>query len=97
MDAADVEKTAFCTHRGLFAWLVMPFSLCNAPATFERLMESVLGDLQWSKCLVYLDDIISFGRDFLQALDNLREVFKRLRCAGLKLKPKKCQLFRKEV
>jgi len=97
MDEEDVAKTAFTTHRGLFHWLVMPFGLCNAPATFERLMEGILGDLQWQKCLVYLDDIIVFGTDFDVAYSNLEEVFQRLIEAKLKLKPKKCFLFRNEV
>ena len=54
-------KTAFATHSGLFQFKVMPFGLCNAPATFERLMDRVLQGLRWSRCLVYLDNIISFG------------------------------------
>ena len=49
----------------------MPFGLCNAPATIERLMDQVLQGLRWSCCLVYLDDIISFGTTFGDALDNL--------------------------
>ena len=57
-------KTAFATHSGLFQFRVMPFGLCNAPATFERLMDRVLQGLRWSRCLVYLDDIISFGTRF---------------------------------
>ena len=57
-------KTAFATHSGLFQFRVMPFGLCNAPATFERLMDRVLQGLRWSHCLVYLDDIISFGTTF---------------------------------
>ena len=55
---ADREKTAFCTTEGLFQIRVMPFGLCNAPATFQRLMDLVLAGLQWSECLVYLDDVI---------------------------------------
>ena len=70
-------KTAFTTHSGLFQFKVMPFGLCNAPATFERLMERVLQGLQWSRCLVYLDDIISFGSIFSDALDNLTLIFER--------------------
>ena len=64
-------KTAFATHLGLFQFKVMPFGLCNAPATFERLMGRVLQGLRLSRCLVYLDDIISFGTTFEDALDNL--------------------------
>ena len=60
----DREKTAFCTQEGLFEFNVMPFGLCNAPATFQHLMDSVLAGLQWSSCLVYLDDIIIMGRSF---------------------------------
>ena len=64
MDSSDKCKTAFATHRGLYEFNVMPFGLCNAPGTFSRLMELVLRGLQWDRCLVYLDDIIVFGRTF---------------------------------
>ena len=63
-------KTAFATHSGFFQFRVMPFGLCDAPATFERLMDQVLQGLRWSRCLVYLDDIISFGTTSWDALDN---------------------------
>ena len=55
------RKAAFVTNEGLFQFRVMPFGLCNAPATFERLMDRVLCGMRWSRCLVYLDDVISFG------------------------------------
>ena len=97
MDPEDKEKTAFITHSGLYHWIVMPFGLCNAPATFCRLMETVLADIVWSRCLVYLDDIITFGKDFDICLSNLTAVFIRLRSSNLKLKAKKCELFRTEV
>ena len=71
-------KTAFDTHSGLFQFKVMPFGLCNAPATFERLMDRVLQGLRWTRCLVYLDDIISFGSSFSDALDNLTLIFERI-------------------
>ena len=69
-------KTAFATHSGLFQFRVMPFGLCNAPATFERLMDRGLQGLRWSRCLVYLDDIISFGSTFDGALANLTLIFR---------------------
>ena len=97
VDPNDQEKTAFCTPNGLFEFKVMPFGLCNAPATFQRLMDMVLAGVQWSSCLVYLDDIIIVGKTFQHHLQNLREVFSRLREAGLKLKPSKCDLCCKEV
>ena len=90
-------KTAFATHSGLFQFRVMPFGLCNAPATFERLMDRVLQGLRWSRCLVYLDDIISFGGTFGAALSNLTLIFERLRSYGLQLKSSKCHLFRESV
>jgi hypothetical protein len=60
----DRPKTAFVTRRGLYQFQVMPFGLCNAPATFERLMETVLAGLQWDICLIYLDDVIIYGKNF---------------------------------
>ena len=79
-------KTAFATHSGLFQFRVMPFGLCNAPATFERLMDRVLQGLRWSHCLVYLDYVISFGSTFDSALAKLTLIFERLRSYGLQLK-----------
>ena len=86
-------KTAFATHSGLVQFRVMPFGLCSTPATFERLMDRVLQGLRWSRCLVYLDEIISFGTTFDDALDNLTLIFERLRSYGLQLKSTKCHLF----
>ncbi|KRX65792.1 Retrovirus-related Pol polyprotein from transposon 17.6, partial [Trichinella patagoniensis] len=62
----------------------MPFGLCNAPSTFQRLMETVLRDLVGSDCLVYLDDVIVFGKTAEEHTARLREVFRRLREVGLK-------------
>ena len=97
MAPEDREKTAFSTHRGLFQFTVMPFGLCNAPGTFERLMEVAMRGLQWTSCLVYLDDIVVFSRDFKGHLQRLGEVLGRLEAAGLKVKPSKCRLVRGEV
>ena len=75
----------------------MPFGLCNAPATFQRLMDLVLARLQWSSCLIYLDDVIVTGKTFSEHLLRLKEVFDRLREAKLKLKPSKCAFCKSKV
>ena len=72
----------------------MAFGLCNAPATFERPMDTLLWDL---RCLIYLDDIIFHAMTFGLQLRRLRLVFFRLRAANLKLSPKKCEIFRRKV
>ena len=97
MADSDREKTAFNSRRGLYEFKAMPFGLCNAPATFERLMETVLAGLHWHICLIYLDDIIVTGRTFEDMIANLSEVFERFKTAGLKLKARKCTLFANEV
>ena len=90
-------KTAFATHSGLFQFAVMPFGLCNAPATFERLMSQVMRGLHWKRCLVYIDDILVFGNDFESALHSLELVLTRVAEYGLQLKSTKCNLFRTSV
>lgn len=93
----DREKTAFITHNGLFEFNVMPFGLCNAPATFQRLMNLALSGMLWSECLVYLDDIIIFGRTFEEHLSHLASVLERLREVNLKAKLSKCNFVQKQV
>ena len=97
MDKDSQEKTAFSTYSGHYEFQVMPFGLCNAPATFQRLMETVLAGLIRNCCLVYLDDVMVIGRSFSEHLTNLRKVFERFRNANLKLKPEKCCLAGSEV
>ncbi len=92
LNPADKEKTAFSTGAGLYQFRMMPMGISNAPPSFQRLMELVLRGLHWSICLIYLDDIIVYSADFVQHLKHLREVFRRFRSAGLKLKPSKCHL-----
>ena len=72
----------------------LPFGAVNAPAGFQRLMETCLGELHLNWCLLYLDDIVVYSKDIPSHLVRLRAVFDKLRAAGLKLKPKKCDLFR---
>ena len=71
----------------------MPFGLTNAPATFQRLMETCLGDLNLHWCIIYLDDIVIFSKDLASHFQRLKAVFQKLEEGGLKLKPSKCELF----
>jgi len=82
---SDKDKTSFITRPGCFHYKVMPFELTCAPSAFQRLMDLVLSGLSYETCLVYLDDIIVFSRDFDSHVERLKEIFKRLRMAHLKL------------
>ena len=93
--SADTKRKA--TFEGLYQFRVMPFGLCNAPATFERLMGRVLYGMRWSRCLVYLDDAILFSTTVSGALTRLEEVLHRLSDFGLQPKAKKCTFMLTEV
>ncbi|GFV14609.1 retrovirus-related Pol polyprotein from transposon 17.6 [Trichonephila clavipes] len=75
----------------------MPFGLCNAPATFERMMDNLLRHFKWTMCLCYLDDIIVFSETFEDHLIRLRLVLKCLQEAGLKLNSKEVSFAAQEV
>ena len=92
-----LKKMAFTTICGLYQFKVMSFGLCNAQATFERMIEIILSGLHWEIYLLYIDDLIIFANSFEQHLERLSEVLSRLQKAGLKLSPKRCQLFKKQV
>ena len=97
LDLDAQERSAFATRNGLWKWKVLPFGLTSAPATFQRLMKSVLKRLHWKSLLFYLDDIIVIAPGFKTHLARLEEVFQRLKGAGLKLKPDKCKLLQERV
>jgi hypothetical protein len=97
MDEKDKEKTAFITHEGLYQWKVMPFGLTNAPATFQRMIQEVLGELFYTKAPAYIDDINVHSKKFEQHIRDLEEVFKRIRKAGLKLRIDKCKFCFSEI
>lgn len=67
----DKAKTAFCMPFGLFEFNRMPFGLCNAPSTFQRLMERIFGDQSFESLLLYLDGIVIFSSSFDQHLQRL--------------------------
>ena len=93
----DKPKTAFSTLYGHYEFNRMPFGLKNAPATFQRLMNSVLTGLQGLECLVYLDDIVVYGASLEEHNKRLEKILQRLRGSNLKLQPEKCEFLRKEV
>ena len=97
MDPSSQEKTAFTTYSGLYEFCKMPFGLVNAPATFQRLMERVLAGLARGGCHVYLDDVLVFGKTMEEHNQNLTEVLGRIRGAGLRLKPRKCNFAQESV
>ena len=82
---------------GLWECECMPFGLTNAPATFQRLMESCLVELHLNRCIIYLHDIIVFSRTPEEHVHRLRAVFEKLKATGLKLKPSKCDFFKKDI
>ena len=93
MNLEDKEKTAFSTpFHGLYHFNVMPFGLCNAPETFERLMENVLEGLQFKTLLIYLDNIIIPCKTFEQGMEHLTEVFERLQKCKVKIKTQEISL-----
>ena len=90
--------TAFtCGPLGFYECETMPFGATNAPATFQRLMEDCLGDLNMNWCIVYLDDVIVYSKTPEEHLERLEAVFQKLSNVGLKLKPSKCSFFKNEI
>ena len=94
---ADIHKTAFRTRYGLFEFVVLPFGLCNAPATFMRLMNDIFRD-ELDRCvLIYLDDICIYSPSLEQHLLDLRTVLDKLRQHRLYAKLSKCEFFKTEI
>ena len=86
----DVEKTAFKCEEGLFQFRVLPFGVINGPASFQRLMETVLHDVIGKTCYVYLDDIVCFSPSVSEHFEDLRVILQKLREVGLTVNRKKC-------
>lgn len=97
MKEADVRKTAFRTQLGLFEWTVLSFGLCNAPATFMRMMDDVLRPFIGKFVIVYLDDICIYSRTAEEHIGHVREVLASLREAQLVARLSKCYFGRREI
>jgi len=97
MDMRDADKTTFIARTGMYRYRRVPFGLCNAGSTFQRIMDLALNGLNFNMCLVYLADIIVYSSMVEEHLSRLRKLFDRMRTANLKLKPSKCNLLQAEV
>ena len=98
LDEDSKALTAFTVGPlGFYQCEHMPFGLTNAPATFQRLMESCLGDMHLKWVIIYLDDIIIFSKTPKEHIERVRSVFQKIHEAGLKLKPKKCEFFKTKI
>ena len=93
----DIPKSAFVCKYGHFEMTRMPFGLNNAASTFQRTMELALQGLQWITCLIYIDDVIVYGKSFDEHMHRVEEVLGRIKAAGFKLKAQKCLLLQTEV
>ena len=91
------EKTAFVTHNGLYEFNVMPFGLTNSGASFQRLMGHILRGLEYRFALIYIDDIVIFSKSIEEHLTHLKEVFRRLRDANVKVNPEKCSFVKQRI
>ena len=87
----ELKKTSFIAPDGLWQFKKMPLGLCNAPATFQRMMDIVLTGLKWKTCLFYLNDVVEFSISFDSHLSDLKDVLAAIGKAGLRLKISKCQ------
>ena len=90
-------KTAFATKSGQYEFEVMPFGLSGAPATFQRLMQTILRNETWQICVVYMDDIMIFGKTIEEHNSRLTTIFERLSQSNLRLSPKKCQFLQSSI
>ncbi|KAJ0555261.1 putative nucleotidyltransferase, Ribonuclease H [Helianthus annuus] len=97
MHSADVHKTAFRTHQGLFEFLVLPFGLTNAPATFQSLMNSVFQSLLRKSVLIFFDDVLVYSKSMEQHVEDLKAVLQLFRDNQLFAKKSKCSFAGSQV
>ena len=98
MAEKSLQYTTFTIgSMGIFEFLQMPYGLCNTLATFQRLMQNCLGELNLTYALIYLDNVIVYSWTEEEHLTQLLAVFKRFREHGLKLKPSKCHFLQKKI
>ena len=90
----DQDKNTFTCPWGTFSYKVLPFGLCNAPATFQRVVLAIFADLDFVE--IYMDDFSVFGDSFWEAVKNLEKLLLHCQESHLTLSDKKCTLMCKE-
>lgn len=95
LDENSRKFTAF--YSGQYQMTRMPMGLKTSPSSFSRMITMAMAGLNYEKCLIYLDDLIVFGRNLTVHNKNLQDIFERLRAVNLKLNPAKCDFLRKEI
>ena len=93
----DKEKLAFNTTFGTYRWNVMPFGFTNAPAIFQRAMNETLDSDLYQHCLVYIDDIMIYSKNYEEHLSHIDSVFIKLKNFNWKLKLKKCNFMQIKI
>lgn len=91
MDESDIEKTAFSGPNGHYEFTRMPFGLKNAPATFQRMMNTILSEYINKICIIYMDDILVFSTSISEHFESLTKIFKCLSKNNLKIQYDKCK------
>ena len=93
VDEDHKKFTAFATRKGYYEFNWMPMGLVGAPFIFQRLMSNLLHEENWQKRIIYLDDLIIYGRSFKEHCVNLKSVLEKLNSTRMKLSPQKCNFF----
>jgi ribonuclease HI/transposase InsO family protein len=97
VEEGDRHKTAFVTPHGMYQFRRCPFGFTNSPAVYQRAMNEIFADGLYSKCLIYIDDILVFGETYRETLDNLSWVLERCDEFDVKLKRSKCEFMKTEI
>jgi hypothetical protein len=97
VEESSSHHWSFISHNGQFKFNRVVMGGKNSAAHFQKVMQTVVGEMNYKKLLVYIDDVLVFGRNITDLLCNIRELFQRLRKFGIFLKPSKCELFSTQV
>ena len=97
LDERDQMKSAFTTKSGQYCFMRMPFGMTNSPCSFQRALNGVMRSVNWKKCVIFMDDILVFGKTIRDHNENLESVLKVLKDSNLKVMPAKCGFLKKEI